>query len=156
MEQVDGETLAWFRDSRAVFEYRSVIRQFLPNPRQKRRAVNVWNCWSFSILYQNARHLLPVQISYQNSPKKFFRQKLNKINRLQKFFHSMHFCTGHAIPYTEHDENPPFTGGIGIGRPEIIPRRVQWGSLWHSVSIRLMIYGNVIAWRTGGLKFPDE
>ena len=40
MEQVDGETLAWFRDRRSVFEYRSVIRQFLPNPRQKRRAVN--------------------------------------------------------------------------------------------------------------------
>jgi len=31
MEQVDGETLAWFRDRRSVFEYRSVIRQFLPN-----------------------------------------------------------------------------------------------------------------------------
>ena len=35
----------------------------------------------------------------------------------------MHFGTGHAIHITEHDENLPFTVGVGIGRPDIILRR---------------------------------
>ena len=89
--------------------------------------------------------------------RKYFFTKTSTISTSYNYFYLWSvFGTGHAITYTEHDENLPFTGGVGIGRPEIIPSSVQWGSLWHSVSIRLMIYGNVIAWRTGGLKFPDE
>ena len=52
--------------------------------------------------------------------KSFF---LNDFNGLRIFLRWSVFGTGHAIHITEHDENLPFTGGIGIGRPDIIPRR---------------------------------
>ena len=87
------------------------------------QCLTYWFHWGFSFLSNLARHLLPVQISYQNSPKIFFRQKLNNFNKLQKFSRGSDFGTRRAITYTEHDENLPFTGGVGIGRPDIIPRR---------------------------------
>ncbi|HPL77319.1 MAG TPA: hypothetical protein PK980_08240 [Paludibacteraceae bacterium] len=64
-----------------------------------------------------------MQFLYQISPKIFFHQFLNDFNRLQKFSRGSDFGTGHAIHITEHDENLPFTVGVGIGRPDIIPRR---------------------------------
>ena len=89
---------------------------FCQTARQKRRAVNGWNYWGFSFLSNLARHLLPVQISYQNSPKIFFRQILNDFNRLQKFSRRSNFGTGHALTYTEHDGNHPFTDGAAGNR----------------------------------------
>ena len=68
------------------------------------QCLTYWFHWGFSFLSNLARHLLPVQISYQNSPKIFFRQNLNNFNRLQKFSRGSDFGTGHAITYTEHDE----------------------------------------------------
>ena len=131
MEQVDGETLAWFRDRRPGFECHSIIRQLLPNPRQKRRAVNVWNHWGFSILYQNVRHLFPVQFLYQISPKKFFRQILNDFNRLQLFLFVGRFWHGSCNNISRTRTKPSVYGGPGW-QPVICRVRVQWGSLWHT------------------------
>ena len=75
------------------------------------QCLTYWFHWGFSNLSNLPRHFLPVQILCQFSAKKFFRQKLNKINRLQKFSRGSDFGTGHAITYTEHDENHPFMGG---------------------------------------------
>ena len=68
-------------------------------------------------------------------------------------FHAFWHRSCNNISWTR--TKPPVHRGARLATGNT-PRSGSMGHFWHSVSIRLMIYGNVIAWRTGGLKFPDE
>lgn len=103
--------------------------------------VNGWIDWDFYVLSKLSRHLLPVQISCQISPKIFFHQFLNDFNRLQKFSRGSDFGTGHAITYHERERNLPFMGG-SAGQPIIGHVQCSMRQSLTYVSIRLGICGN--------------
>lgn len=114
MEQVDGETLAWFRDRQSVYEYLSIIRQFLPNPRHFCPMSNVLISLRFFVFVEFSSTFFACANFVPIFCEKFFRQKLNKINRLRIFFRSRHFGTDHAITYTEHDETSRLREASGL------------------------------------------
>jgi len=72
MEQVDGETLAWFRDRRSGFEYRSVIRRFLPNPRHFCPMSNVLISLRFFVFVEFSSTFVSCAIFIPNFPENIF------------------------------------------------------------------------------------